>query len=1180
MKSALLPCGAAFRASLLVAFSAFASAGELKVDLDKAAQSNVTQSGYVGWGIADTTGTATRTFAVGTDNIAVSFRRAGAVGTGLTTNWFKAGAQGNVTTRLVNDGLTVAPANLTTGGQIEMKISGLAAGHHTLLTYHNSWDNPATNSFSPIDIYLNGTLVVDNLVPSNRAATNAQVPTAYLEFDVTGPSDVVVVLFASETGTAATEKNVWIDAFEIDTPNSIHQAQNPVPADNDEHVDADTGTTTLSWAPAANAARHDVYFGTDKSAVTAATHTSPLYRGIQIGTTYALSGLTSAQPYYWRIDEVDAAGNVTKGVVWAFWPRHLAFPGAEGYGRFARGGRGGRVVTVTTLDDYQESQGETPIPGSLRYAVEKETGSRTIVFNVSGLITLRSRLTINSNSPYLTMAGQTAPGKGVCIREWTMGLSGGRDVIVRFMRTRPGNISGTTIDGMGMQGSNYSILDHCSISWSIDEAFSSRSANNITLQRTLIAEALNVAGHQNYPPGTKHGYAASIGGDIGSFHHNLLAHNYGRNWSLAGGLDGTGNFAGRLDITDNVVYNWGHRATDGGAHQVNFVNNYYKPGAATDFFYALNAQYDNFPGTQQYYFAGNLMPGHFDETNETAGRTTSGFVPTTYPPFVDTPFFPAAITTQSAGDAYKQVLSDVGATEPTLDDHDVRVVEETRDGTYHYVGSVSGLPGMPDTQDDVGGWENYPEVHRAADFDSDGDGLPDWWEQLHGTNAHSAAGDFSDSNADPDGDGYTNLEDYLNWLAEPHFTIGGDVQIDLAPFTRGYTASPQHMIGAVVNGSAQLASDGHTVTFHPSAPGLAQLTHTVTDANGSSMTRVINFRVLDHPVVTLGNLSQMYDGTPKSVTVTTDPAGLNVQVAYNGSPTPPTLPGSYVVTATVADLEYVASVTDTLTIGMTALVRHAPSISGQLDGSLQTLGAESFALNGNALVSGDLLVRGTPTVDLNGHPTLGGTQDGTGDPEPTSYAVTLNGNAMARYVIRRVDPIAMPSVTAPPAPTGTRDVALNSRNDDPGDFATIRNLTLNGNAGEIAVPAGTYGQLTSNGVSTLVFGRANATTPDVYNLQGLTINGRVKIVGPVRIILASSLTVDGKNTTFGDAAHPRWLALAVSSGGVALNGGATLIGTVMAPTGAVTINASSTLKGTVVADGLTINGDGLLSSAP
>ena len=143
-------------------------------------------------------------------------------------------------------------------------------------------------------------------------------------------------------------------------------------------------------------------------------------------------------------------------------------------------------------------------------------------------------------------------------------MLGAHDVIIRYIRVRPGDTAGVTLDGMGMASTDHSIIDHCSISWTQDEAFSSRGAKNITLQRTLISEALNVAGHKKYEKGKQHGFAASIGGDVGSFHHNLLAHCAGRNWSLAGGLDKAGRHTGRLDIRNNVVYNWGHRTTDGG----------------------------------------------------------------------------------------------------------------------------------------------------------------------------------------------------------------------------------------------------------------------------------------------------------------------------------------------------------------------------------------------------------------------------------------------------------------------------------------------------------------------------------------------------------------------------------------------------------------------------------------
>lgn len=437
-------------------------------------------------------------------------------------------------------------------------------------------------------------------------------------------------------------------------------------------------------------------------------------------------------------------------------PPQPAFPSAEGYGRLASGGRGGRVIHVTNLNDSG--------PGSLRDAVE-QSGPRTVVFDVSGLITLESRLIIRKTNSDLTIAGQTAPGKGICLRKYNFGMLGATNVIIRYLRVRPGNLSGETLDGMGMASSDHCIIDHCSISWTLDEAFSSRGGKNITLQRTLISEALNAAGHKKYPPGTQHGYAASIGGDIGSFHHNLLAHNAGRNWSLAGGLSKPKNeYAGRLDLRNNVVYNWKSRATDGGAHEVNFVNNYYQPGPATTFFFALNAQYGGFPGSQRYYFAGNVMPGHFGLTNQTAGRKAStergGSLPTSYSPWADEPFFDSHVTTHSALESYTNVLADVGCNFPALDEHDTRVIAEVRSGTAKFKGSKTGLPGLPDSQDDVGGWENYPEVKHAADFDSDRDGMPDAWEKQHGLNPTDAA----DGNKDLTGDGYTNLEKYLNSL--------------------------------------------------------------------------------------------------------------------------------------------------------------------------------------------------------------------------------------------------------------------------------------------------------------------------------------------------------------------------------------------------------------------------------
>lgn len=867
---ALMPRAA--RLALLFAFlSPALSAGELKIDINRDSKNSATetQTGYARWSSDTTQGAATGANAVSRsfttadgEAVTVTFAQtaesAAAGGAGLLSNWYQIGAQGSA--KLVSDGLAVAPANLATGGQLRMTITGLNAGNHTLLTYHNAWDALAAGSLGPIDIFVNGALAIDNLQPTIRAATNLAAASAYLEFGVAGPADTAVFLFAADktAGPASvTIRNAMINGFEIDTPNANRVALNPSPADADEHVNADSGSVLLSWSPAlaGDTASHDVYFGTDRAAVKAATRASPQYLGNQpaASPTRSVSAPNRNGTYHWRIDQIDTSGNVTRGNVWYFRPRMLSFPGAEGHGRFARGGRGGKVVRVTSLADYGSA--EAPVPGTLRHAIEVETGPRVVVFDVGGLITLGRRLTLSSSC--VTVAGQTAPGKGVCLRGWALGLSGAHDSVVRFIRNRPGDISGQTIDGGGLAGCNHSIMDHCSISWSIDEGFSSRSAKNITLQNTLISEALNIAGHQNYPAGTAHGYAATVGGDIASLHHNLLAHCEGRNWSLGGGLDAAGFFAGKLDIRNNVVYNWGGRTTDGGAHQVNFVNNYYKPGPARRKNTVLNPTYDNFPGTQQYYMAGNVMPGYFDETNQAAGRTVSGSnggsVPTAYPVWVTTPFFEHHVTTQTARGAYKRVLSDVGANRP-LDDHDLRVINETLSGTHTYTGTgpYGGYPGLPNSQNDVGGWENYPETHRPPEWDGDGDGLPGWWETLHGTNPSSAPGDYSDPNADPDNNGYTRLDDYLAWMALPRVQVvaGASADIDLSALTRGYTSVSGRQVSLALAdyaaGSVQLLGDGKTARFAAASnfAGIVRFTHNVTDSQGDSMSGEIGVQIV------------------------------------------------------------------------------------------------------------------------------------------------------------------------------------------------------------------------------------------------------------------------------------------------------------------------------------------------
>lgn len=804
---------------LFVGSMAFSQSPVLKVDLNMSGRSEAecNDPNYLPW-IPDNAGT----ISYSRDGVTFTFTKIG-TGDALRADYYKAGVQNPYYARLVCDGMRVDGGDA--GAQIQLTISGLSTGTHSLLTYHNGL---SSQQCSPLDVLVNGNTVINNLAMPLRATATADAAVSYVTFNATSGQNTVI-LFKAETSSSAPIKNVYICGFELNTPNFEYQAKNPSPGDGDQHS-FDPGTINMNWEAASNAVAHRVYFGTSESAVNEANQSAAEYMGEQNATSFSRSGLSSNQMYYWRVDEVAPDGTVTKGAVWKFRPRHLAFPGAEGYGRYAIGGRGGKVIHVTNLNDSGA--------GSFRDAVENQSGPRTIVFDVSGIISLNSRLVISD--PYVTIAGQTAPGKGICIRKAPVGFTG-NDLIARHMKVRLG--AGPTFDGMGMTGANHSILDHCSISWTIDESFSSRGSKNITLQRTLISEALNAAGHSNYPAGTEHGYAATIGGDVGSFHHNLLAHNYGRNWSLGGGLDGNAYYAGRLDITNNVVYNWGGRTTDGGAMEVNFINNYYKPGAGSKIFVALNMQHENTGlGSQRAYFSGNVMPGYFNESNQSAGRkeSFSNGDYKKYECFVNSPFFSSNITVQSATDAYKNVLSDVGQTQPQFDDHDIRMVDETLNGTYKYNGSVTGKPGFPDKESDVGGYENYPVVNRAADWDTDLDGIPDFWEKMIGTNPNSGSGDFSDSNADPDGDGYTNLEDYLNWMAEPHYFVAynADQDIDLTAMFIGYSkTSPNYSVDNISNGT--VTTSGSTATFKPSACGFASFDLTVRDNTGASMTKTI-----------------------------------------------------------------------------------------------------------------------------------------------------------------------------------------------------------------------------------------------------------------------------------------------------------------------------------------------------
>ncbi len=644
---------------------------------------------------------------------------------------------------LVVHGVTLgADGVVVEKGSLEIRLFGLAPGRHTFVGYHH-----ALVGKPGIFAITDGDRTMVGVTPSLDPRHNDDVGSSFIEFGAEANKPSIIRISATE-GEA-----VILNAFALNVSDPKRRALKPHPANHDRHVDGDNGRVMLTWTPSSEARRHHVYVASDRVFDRARVNLERI--ATVEGHSYEMSVSNDSLLHHaWRVDTEHADGTITRGEVWRFRVRHLAFPTAEGYGRFAIGGRGGRVIHVTNLNDSG--------PGSLREAVEA-TGPRTVVFDVSGLITLESKLTFRRENAFLTIAGQTAPGKGICIRNYTFGGLGAEDTIVRFVRLRLGNLSGKTMDGMGLAGSDHCIVDHCSISWTIDEAFSSRGAKNITFQRSLISEALNIAGHKKYGKGSAHGFAGSIGGDVGSFHHSLLAHNAGRNWSLAGSVDQANIHAGRLDIRNMVVYNWKHRTTDGGAREVNFVNNYYKPGPASEKMTYLNPQFENPAfGPQQYYVEGNVMEGVAGPEGPLGpfkGVKIQGEQEA--PATVPKPFFAHHVKTHSAKEAYENVLADVGCNVPMLDDHDKRVIEETRKGITTYKGSISGLPGLPDSQEDVGGWEDYPEIHRPTDWDTDRDGLPNHWETDKGLDPN----DHTDGAQDSDGDGYTNLEDYLNWLA-------------------------------------------------------------------------------------------------------------------------------------------------------------------------------------------------------------------------------------------------------------------------------------------------------------------------------------------------------------------------------------------------------------------------------
>jgi autotransporter-associated beta strand protein len=424
-------------------------------------------------------------------------------------------------------------------------------------------------------------------------------------------------------------------------------------------------------------------------------------------------------------------------------------------------------------------------------------------------------------------------------------------------------------------------------------------------------------------------------------------------------------------------------------------------------------------------------------------------------------------------------------------------------------------------------------------------------------------------------------------VTDPHYTgaatgtlviAKANAAVTLASLQHTYDGSPKAATAVTIPAGLPVSITYNGQSDAPSAAGSYAVAAIVADPNytgAASGTLAISKASAQ---ITLAPLVQPYTGTPREVLASTVPEDLTVTLTYNGVSAAPVYPGDYTIVATIDNDNYAGSTSDTLTVTIPALVRRAPAIAGILDGSIQVLAAENLTLKETATLSGDLLVRGKPSVIIKGDPTRVAIRTAPGAAAPTSHTVTINDGAVLRYLVLQVDEIGLPGVSAPPAPTGNRSVTLSKAGQNPGNWASVRNLTLNGGAGKVAVPAGAYGDFLANGETGFVLGdAANATngSPLLYHFQNLTLNGAstLEVVGPVVITLANGTVI---NARVGTGAHPEWLTLQVRSGGVTLNTGATLNGHVIAPSGTVTINSGATVHGSIAAEGLTINSGGLL----
>jgi pectinesterase len=451
--------------------------------------------------------------------------------------------------------------------------------------------------------------------------------------------------------------------------------------------------------------------------------------------------------------------------------QQLAFPSAEGFGRYATGGRGGIVYTVTNLNDDGE--------GSLRKGILKD-GPRTIVFAVSGTIELERPLDINKGD--LTIAGQTAPGQGITIKGYPVVIKAD-NIIIRYLRFRLGDAKEVVDDSFKGRDVKNVIIDHCSMSWGTDENASFYQNKDFTMQWCIISEALNNSIHAK----GEHGYGGIWGGENVSFHHNLIASNNSRNPRFSGSKT-TENLEGELvDFRNNVIYNWGENSIYGGENgRYNIINNYFKPGPATSKS-KKERILEPYEPYGKFYVRGNFVEGSKQVTENNWNGGVQGDDPEAARA-AEAFDFNNNVETHDARTAFDLVMKKAGAS-LKRDAVDIRIINETRSG------KATNGNGIIDSQEQVGGW---PELKGGtAAKDTDGDGMPDAWEKSKGLDPAKANASGFDLDK-----GYTNLEVYLNELVEQNtgiaavhsasydFTVAADGSADFNTVQEAINAVP------------------------------------------------------------------------------------------------------------------------------------------------------------------------------------------------------------------------------------------------------------------------------------------------------------------------------------------------------------------------------------------------------